>query len=528
ALDADAASIELQVALRVTEELEELWVLDLDGAPVAAAAAGELLTVEEVAPRSEVDLLLLASGPRARVDRSGPRHVLELSVPVESPPGTADGVLIARADLSRVADEVARPRGDGVRASLVATDGTTLADRDPARVEAEYRHPLADLPAERPVARVVGPEGPTLVAAAPLRTLDGFVVVEQLESALLEEATGLRGPAGVLLVVVIAIVAAVLATAQRLLRPLGPLASAVGRLREGELGARVDESGTGEVADLARGFNAMAVSLEARRRELEDAERDARMSEERLRLVVEGVQDYAIVLLDVLGAVRTWNAGARRVTGCEAGDIIGHRITSLADPTRSVDDPLAEATTTGRGESEGWYLRPDGSRYYGQLTVTTLRRDDGTPYGYAAILQDVTHRQLAQEALEEALRREQEAAAELRSANEVKDEFLNVAAHEIRTPLSAILGASQLLAGGPGVLDEDETEEIQQLIWRHASDMRDIVERLLDFTQLQAGRVHLAPGPLRLRTEFERVVTNVGRLLTDHQVVREAPDVIVE
>jgi PAS domain S-box-containing protein len=369
------------------------------------------------------------------------------------------------------------------------------------------------------------PAGTTVLAAAPLRSIDGAIVIEQLEAELLEGATtGLQGPAGVLLVVVIATVAAVIATGERLLRPLGPLAEAVGRLAAGERGVRVEERGSGEVAELAGGFNTMTAALEARRGELEEAERTSRMSEERLRLVVEGVQDYAIVLLDVLGDVRTWNAGAERVTGVAAEAVVGRRLTDLADPDEPTIDPLAQATRSGRGEVEGWYRRPDGSRYWGQLTVTTLRREDGTPYGYAAILQDVTERRAGRLALEEALHREQEAAVELRRANDLKDEFLAVAAHEIRTPLSAILGASRLLGGGPDPLPADETEEIVGLIWTHANDMHDIVERLLEFTQLQAGRVRLAPRPLELRPEVQSMVAGVGRLLADHEVEVVVPD----
>lgn len=523
---ADEVETEIEVALRVTEELGQLAVVDLEGRAVAAAATATLLDADELADRDDVDMLLSAAG--ARVHDDGEGRSLEVSVPIESPPGTPVGVLIGQADLRLVAEEVSRPLRSGLRASLIGPDGVTLADRDPGRVGARLLPPLRDLPDERRLATIERPEGPTLIAVARLRMLDGAIAIEQLESQLIERSTGLRGPAGVLLLVVLAIVAAVIVIGQRLLRPLAPLASAVSRLREGEPGVRVEEAGTGEVADLARGFNEMAAALEHRRRELEEAERSARTSEEQLRLVVEGVRDYAIVLLDVDGAVKTWNTGARQVTGFPADRVLDRPMRTLVDPDDPATDPIPEATRTGRGESEGWYRRPDGSRYRGQLTVTTLRRDDGSTYGFAAILQDVTKRQLIERTLEEALLREREAAAELRSANELKDEFLAVAAHEIRTPLSAILGASQLLAGGPSVLDEAEAAEVQQLVWRHASGMRDIVERLLDFTELQAGRVRLMPRPIELRTEFGRVVANTGRLLEAHEVVIEADDVRLE
>jgi PAS domain S-box-containing protein len=527
----EAASAELQVALRVTDLLEELELIDLDGQPRAGAAIDRVFVREDAPVHDEVATLL--EGERSgTVTTSDAPPMLELSVPLESPPGTPVGALLGRAELDLVADEVVQPLPTGGRAALVDASGRALVDRDSSRVAAGDRLALgADLAGPRTLT-VDGPDGAVVLSAAPLRTVEGAIVIEQLESDLVEGATtGLRGPAGVLLIVVIATVVAVIATGERLLRPLGPLADAVGRLGAGERGVRVEARGTGEVADLAAGFNTMAAALEARRRELEEAERTARMSEERLRLVVEGVQDYAIVLLDVLGDVRTWNAGAERVTGVAAEAVLGRRLTDLADPDEPTIDPLAQATRSGRGEAEGWYRRPDGSRYWGQLTVTTLRRDDGTPYGYAAILQDVTERRAGRLALEEALHREQEAAVELRRANDLKDEFLAVAAHEIRTPLSAILGASRLLGSGPEPLPPEEAEEIVGLIWTHANDMHDIVERLLEFTQLQAGRVHLAPRPIELRAEIQTVVASVDRLLAAHEVevvVPGATEVVVD
>jgi PAS domain S-box-containing protein len=514
---------ELRIALRAADVIEEFELLDGDGQPRVAVALDRLVDPTVATARGDIDALLVEEQARTVLEQGTQR--LELSVPVESPPGTPVAVLVARADLGLVADEVVQALPTGGRASLVDEDGRTLVDPDSARVAERFEQPV-DGSLAGPVATTVErPEGATVLTAAPLRNLAGAIVVEQLESEQLDGATrGLSGPAGVLLIVVGATVLAVILTGHRLLRPLGPLADAVTQLGAGGQGVRVEERGVGEVAELARGFNTTAAALEGRRRELEEASRSARMSEERLRLVVEGVQDHAIVLLDVLGDVRTWNAGAERVTGFREEDVIGRRLTDLTVPGERWPDPLAQATRTGHGASEGWFRRPDGTRYWGQLTVTTLRRDDGTPYGYAAILQDVTERRSARVALEEALHREQEAATQLRRTNELKDEFLAVAAHEIRTPLSAILGASRLLTSGPGALPPEEIDEIAGLVWVHANDMHDIVERLLAFTELQAGRVHLAPQQLDVRAEVERAVASVGRLLAAHEVVVDVPD----
>lgn len=517
----EAVTNELEVAVRVIEQVDRLVLHDSSGRPVAAAASERALPPDEVAP---IDPGSSATEQHStgRIDLDGDDvhgPGVELTVPVVSPTDGLVGMLVGRADLSFVGDQATRRPSLGGRSSLVSPDGRTLADRDDERIATGFAQPMDALDGEPPVARVDGPEGPALLAAAPLRTLDAYVVVEQLESDVGGGGLRLFGPTGVLLAVVLAIVLAVIATGRRLLRPLGPLVDGVHRLTAGERGVRVDEEGSGEVAELAQGFNRMAASLELRRRELEQAERSARSSEQRLRLVVEGVEGYAIVLLDVLGDIRSWNAGAARVTGCREEDVIGRRLTDLAAPDEPITDPVLAATRTGRGEAEGWFARPDGDRYWGELTVTALRRDDGATTGYAAILQDVTERRAARRALEVALHREQQAADELRRANELKDEFLAVATHEIRTPLSAILGAAQVLAPGPFELPAAESEEVRQMIWRHANDMHSIVERLMDFTQLQAGRVRIAPRRLALRPEVERIVATLGHDLAGREVV---------
>jgi PAS domain S-box-containing protein len=523
----DEAAAELAVALRVTDELDELTLYDSSGRPVAAAPDPPPDAAEPLAPVAPDG----PDGARARLDVDGDAPTLVLTAPIESPAGTRVGVLVARAAIAPVVDEVTLPASDDGRVALVAPDGTTVADGDRQRVIDGYRQPLDALPSQRPVARVDGADGPALLAAAPLTTLDAVVVVEVSEAAI-DGADGaaLRGPAGVLLAVVLAIVLAVIATGRRLLRPLGPLADGVRRLTAGERGVRVDEAGIGEVADLARGFNHMAAALELRQRDLEAAERGARLNEERLRLVVEGVEGYAIVLLDVLGDVRTWNAGAARVTGRGAEELVGRRLTDLAAADEPITDPVPAATRAGRGEAEGWFVRPDGSRFWGELTVTALRRDDGAVSGYAAILQDVTERRAARHALEEALLREQQAAAELRHANVLKDEFLAVAAHEIRTPLAAILGSANVLAPGPFALDPAEAEEIRRIIWHHANDMHGIVERLLDVTELQAGRVRIEPRAIALRETLAQVVRASAHDLADREVALDvdAGEVVVD
>lgn len=520
ALD-EAATDDLAVALRVSRELDRLVLRDAEGRAVAAAASSELLRV--------ADLPVRPPGPEpvrtAVVSRADGLPVIELVVPVEDPPGTRVGALFGEVPLPILAPEVeGRLLGDGRTALLTTDDGTVVAHRELDRVLDGERYDVDDPTGPHVATRTDAAGDRVLVAGARLTSMRGLVVVEQQEDVALAPAdVTADGVTTVLLAVVAAIVTSVILAGRRLLRPLGDLVDGVGRLERGERAVRVPTDGAAEVGALAEGFNRMAGALEERRSQLEAAEVAARRSEERLRLLVEGVEDYAIVLLDADGRIRSWNTGARRLLGFEAGDAVGRAFREVfATLGEGSGDPLRDAAMSHRGDTEGWCLRGDGGRFWARTVATALTDDDGAQYGYAIVVHDLTDRQAARVALEEALEREQEAAEELRRTSELKDEFLAIATHEIRTPLAAILGASTLLSDGWDDLAEPDKVRFRDMIATHAHDMRLIVDRLLDFTRLQAGRAQLVSERFDLVEELGRIALVLERQLEHHELVIEA------
>jgi PAS domain S-box-containing protein len=131
-------------------------------------------------------------------------------------------------------------------------------------------------------------------------------------------------------------------------------------------------------------------------------------SEERFRLLVEGVRDYAIFMLDREGYVLSWNSGAERINGYRAEEIIGRHFSSfytLEDLESAKPDlALRTAAEAGRVEDEGWRLRKDGSRYWAHAVITALRDRAGKLRGYAKVTHDNTERRLAEEQVREAQR----------------------------------------------------------------------------------------------------------------------------
>ncbi len=127
------------------------------------------------------------------------------------------------------------------------------------------------------------------------------------------------------------------------------------------------------------------------------------MEEEHFRLFVSDVPDYAIFLLDVDGRVATWNAGAQRIKGYRAEDIVGRHFALFYTPeARRAGEPqqhLAEAAATGHEQYEGWRVRADGSRFYADVVISALYDPDGQLSGYGKVVRDVIERRTATEEL---------------------------------------------------------------------------------------------------------------------------------
>jgi PAS domain S-box-containing protein len=193
--------------------------------------------------------------------------------------------------------------------------------------------------------------------------------------------------------------------------------------------------------ELYRNRRVLAKTNEQLRAEIEErqlAEDRLRRSEERFRLMVENVQDYAIFMLDPEGHVATWNTGAERLHGYRLEEIIGEhfsRFYQAADVQQGRPDrELQTAADEGRFEDEGWRVRKDGSLCYANVMVTALRDPAGKLIGFAKLTHDLTERKRAQE---RALQTERLAAI---------GQMVTGLAHESRNALQQIQSSVEMLA----------------------------------------------------------------------------------
>src|SRR5205807_8151859 len=128
-----------------------------------------------------------------------------------------------------------------------------------------------------------------------------------------------------------------------------------------------------------------------------------RTSEDLFRLMVENVKDYAIFMLDAGGRVATWNAGAERIKGYSAKEIIGQHFSRFYPPedvqARKPERELQVAAAEGQWAEEGWRVRKDGSRFWASVVMTALRDADGALLGFGKLTRDVTERRRVEPAL---------------------------------------------------------------------------------------------------------------------------------
>src|SRR5215217_6788501 len=148
--------------------------------------------------------------------------------------------------------------------------------------------------------------------------------------------------------------------------------------------------------------------LEAAVAELESHQRELRQSEERFRILVEGVSDYAIFMLSPDGSVVSWNEGAERIQGYGASEITGKHFSIFyaeEDVERGLPgEELRVAAAEGRFEEEGLRVRKDGTRYQAEVVITALRDEAGNLRGFSQVTRDITARKEAEEALRASLR----------------------------------------------------------------------------------------------------------------------------
>ena len=241
-------------------------------------------------------------------------------------------------------------------------------------------------------------------------------------------------------------------------------------------------------------------------------------AEQHFRMLVQGVTDYAIFMLDPDGHVTSWNAGAERIKGYAPDDIIGQHFSRFySEEDREAGVPtraLETARTNGRYEAEGWRVRKDGSRFWASVVLDAIHDDEGSLAGFAKITRDMTEKREAQ------LRIEESRNQLFRSQKmEALGQLTGGLAHDFNNLLTAILGACELAMRN--LDDPDKVKRMLEGVRSSAQRGAGLTKQLLAFARAQPLEIR----QIDLRQFFGDVTTLVRpSLRTDIEVITEISD----
>jgi PAS domain S-box-containing protein len=222
------------------------------------------------------------------------------------------------------------------------------------------------------------------------------------------------------------------------------------------------------------GFSKVTRDLTERR----EQEERLQQSEERFRLLLEGVQDNAIIMLDPDGRVTSWNSGAQRILGYSATEVLGQPVerfhTEEDRANGSAAEELRTALANGRVTGQGWRVRKDGTRFWAEVALTALHDEQGRLRGYAKVTRDLS---------------DQQRLESLQEQGRNLTEFLAMLAHELRNPLAPLRNSLTLmtmegalpprLGYAHGVMD------------RQLAQLTRLVDDLLDVSRVTRGKLRL-------------------------------------
>ena len=252
---------------------------------------------------------------------------------------------------------------------------------------------------------------------------------------------------------------------------------------------------------------------------------DRHDAELRYRLLVEGVTDYAIFSLDPTGKVTSWNSGAQRIKAYTADEIIGQHFSKFythEDAAAGLPARVLEtAATSGHYEGEGWRVRKDGSKFWASVVVTPLRDEKGELVGFSKITRDVTERKCLLDQIQQHAEELELRIAEREQTNAELEAFSYSVSHDLRAPLRAIEGFTDIILTDFGKeLPADVTELLQQVV-KSTARMNRLVQDLLNYSRLT--RMEMEPAPVNVAAAIRDACTQIDEGVRQYVIVSADP-----
>ena len=229
---------------------------------------------------------------------------------------------------------------------------------------------------------------------------------------------------------------------------------------------------------------------------------------ERFDLLATDAKEYAVFLVGLDGHILCWNTGAERIFGYPSSDVIGQHFSCFFSPedilTGTPEHELETALANGRADSSCWQIRKDGTRFWCQAIVTPLFNEIKQARSFARVMHDLTE--------SEGMQAQRKRADGLAEANRSKEQFMALLSHELRSPLSPILNALQILRQMK--TNDPVIEQAGNVIDRQVGVMVRLVDDLLDISRITKGKLRLTNEQVELRVVVNDAAESARPLMT--------------
>ena len=223
--------------------------------------------------------------------------------------------------------------------------------------------------------------------------------------------------------------------------------------------------------------------------------------------IIDSLQDYSIFTIDKEFNINSWNSGSAKIFGYETDEVVGEPFEiifteedrKIGIPKREIDKALKE----GRATDNRWHIAKDQSLFYAYGLVFPLIGSDGEILGYVKILRDLTERKQSEDAIKKYVR-------ELEDLNTHKESVLAILSHDLRSPLSAIIGIAHYLKEGFHEMEHDDVQKMLDMLYKASTDELDMLDYLVEWARIKYASEVFSPTKIKLTEYINKVFENLN------------------
>jgi len=218
--------------------------------------------------------------------------------------------------------------------------------------------------------------------------------------------------------------------------------------------------------------------------------------------IIDSLQDYSIFTLDEEFIINSWSSGSTKIFGYETDEIIGEHFDiifteediKLGIPKNEIETALKE----GRATDNRWHICKDGSKFYAYGLVFPLTGKDGEMLGYVKILRDLTERKKSEDAIKKYVR-------DLEELNNHKESVLAILSHDLRSPLTGMIGAAKYLKSNFSTMEQSDVKEMLELVYKSSKDELNMLDYLVEWARIKYASEVFSPTKIELVQYVQKV-----------------------